>query len=66
MVYHCRHRVTGEEFAAKFASRRRLGADATGDIVHEITVNAILATCVRNVKLQDVFTTDAAFVLVME
>lgn len=65
-VYHCRHRITGEQFAVKFASRRRLGADATPDIIHEIAVNAILASCVRNVKLHDVFTTDAAFVLIME
>ncbi|KAA0202190.1 hypothetical protein HAZT_HAZT007828 [Hyalella azteca] len=65
-VYHCRHRVTGEEFAVKFSSRRRLGADATPDIIHEIAVNAILASCSHNVKLHDVFTTDTAFVLIME
>uniref|UniRef100_A0A2P2I3F1 Serine/threonine-protein kinase PKH3-like n=1 Tax=Hirondellea gigas TaxID=1518452 RepID=A0A2P2I3F1_9CRUS len=66
VVYRCRHRVTGQEFAAKFASRRRLGVDATPDIVHEITVNAILSSCARHVKLHDVFTTDTAFILIME
>ena len=66
VVYHCRHRTTGEEFAAKFASKRRLGADASPAIIHEVAVNAVLASCVRNIRLQDVFTTEQSFILIME
>ncbi|XP_047484962.1 zinc finger CCCH domain-containing protein 13-like [Penaeus chinensis] len=66
VVYHCRHRITGEEFAAKFSSRWRLGADCTADIVHEIAICVMLRPTPRAVQLQDVFKTDAEFVLVME
>ncbi|ROT69105.1 putative serine/threonine-protein kinase Nek4-like isoform X1 [Penaeus vannamei] len=66
VVYHCRHRITGEEFAAKFSSRWRLGADCTSDIVHEIAICVMLRPTPRAVQLQDVFKTDAEFVLVME
>ncbi|XP_070000008.1 uncharacterized protein [Penaeus vannamei] len=66
VVYHCRHRITGEEFAAKFSSRWRLGADCTADIVHEIAVCAMLKPTQRTVQLQDVFSTETEFILVME
>ncbi|CAL4059351.1 unnamed protein product, partial [Meganyctiphanes norvegica] len=65
-VYHVRHRVSGEEYAAKYASRWRLGVDCTGDIVHEIAVCALLRHHDRTVQLVDVFSTDNSLVLVME
>nr|XP_045610150.1 cyclin-dependent kinase-like 5 [Procambarus clarkii] len=66
VVYHCRHRITGEEFAAKFSSRWRLGADCTADILHEVAVSAILRPSQRTIQLQDVFSTQTELVLVME
>ncbi|CAL4114236.1 unnamed protein product, partial [Meganyctiphanes norvegica] len=65
-VYHCRHRVTGEEFAAKFSSRWRLGGDCTADILHEIAVSALLRHNLRTIHMQDVFSNDTELVLVME
>jgi len=64
-IYHCRHRITGQPFAAKFSERRRRNVDATAAIVHEIAVNAVNAGR-ANVRLHDVFSTDVAFVLIME
>jgi len=64
-IHHCRHRVTGRPFAAKFSQRRRRNADATPAILHEIAVNAV-NTGRANVRLHDVFRTDNAFVLIME
>ncbi|KAK7081786.1 Serine/threonine-protein kinase 17A [Halocaridina rubra] len=66
IVYHCRHRITGEEFAAKFSSRWRLGADCTADIIHEVAVCAMLKPTHRTIQLHDVFSTDTELVLVME
>lgn len=66
MVYHCRHRITGEEFAAKFSSRWRLGADCTSDILHEVGVCALLRQAKRTVQLAEVFRTETELVLVME
>ncbi|XP_066940052.1 uncharacterized protein [Macrobrachium rosenbergii] len=66
VVYHCRHRITGEEFAAKFSSRWRMGADCTADIIHEVAVCAMLKPTNRTIQLQDVFSTDTELVLVME
>ncbi|KAK8391782.1 hypothetical protein O3P69_017426 [Scylla paramamosain] len=66
VVYHCRHRITGEEFAAKFSSRWRLGADCTSDILHEVGVCALLRQAQRTVQLKEVFRTETELVLVME
>jgi len=66
VVYHCRHRVTGAAFAAKFASRQRLGEDASAAIAHEVAVNVLLNHVNVNVKLEDVFQTATDFVLVMQ
>ncbi|KAK8733594.1 hypothetical protein OTU49_006380 [Cherax quadricarinatus] len=66
VVYHCQHRITGEEFAAKFSSRWRLGSDCTTDILHEVAVCAMLRPAQRTIQLQDVFSTERELVLVME
>ncbi|XP_071524153.1 uncharacterized protein [Panulirus ornatus] len=66
IVYHCRHRITGEEYAAKFSSRWRLGADCTADILHEVAVCAMLRPAQRTIQLQDVFSTERELVLVLE
>ncbi|XP_042235940.1 citron rho-interacting kinase-like [Homarus americanus] len=66
VVYHCQHRVTGEEYAAKFSSRLRLGADCTSDILHEVAVCAMLRPAHRTIQLRDVFSTESELVLVME
>ncbi|KAK4289665.1 hypothetical protein Pmani_037383 [Petrolisthes manimaculis] len=66
VVYHCTHRITGQEFAAKFSSRVRLGIDSTKDILHEVAVCAMLKPNVRTVQLCDVFSNEEEMVLVME
>uniref|UniRef100_A0A6A7FYJ9 Serine/threonine-protein kinase PKH3-like n=2 Tax=Hirondellea gigas TaxID=1518452 RepID=A0A6A7FYJ9_9CRUS len=65
-VYRCQHRVSGVQYAAKFACRRRHGTDASSDIKHEVAVGAMLAHCHRTVRIHDVFATDAQIVLLME
>ncbi|XP_066940015.1 uncharacterized protein [Macrobrachium rosenbergii] len=66
VVYHARHRITGDEFAAKFSSRWRMGEDCTADILHEVAVCAMIKATPRAVQLQDVFSTEKELVLVME
>jgi len=66
VVYHCTHRTSGVPYAAKFAHKKRMGADATATIIHEIAVNVILNASHINVQLNDVFETRTDYVLIME
>ncbi|XP_068235888.1 serine/threonine-protein kinase 17A-like [Palaemon carinicauda] len=66
VVYHARHRISGDEYAAKFSSRWRMGEDCTADILHEVAVCAMIKATPRAVQLQDVFSTEKELVLVME
>ncbi|XP_076065454.1 uncharacterized protein LOC143039386 [Oratosquilla oratoria] len=66
VVYHCRHRLSGEEFVAKFSSRIRLGVDCTPDILHEVAVCSALGPTPRTVHLMDVFNNESHVILIFE
>ncbi|KPJ05019.1 putative serine/threonine-protein kinase CG32666 [Papilio xuthus] len=64
-VRKIRHRVTGEEFAAKFIRKRRRAADSTREIHHEVAVLALCGGCDRVVRLHEVYETRSEVAIVL-
>ena len=65
-VRKCRHRTSGIEFAAKYATKMRYGQDCTTEILHEIALMSLCTTNPRIIHLVDVFDSPTHMILVME
>ena len=65
-VRKCRHRTSGIEFAAKYATKMRYGQDCTTEILHEIALMSLCTTNPRIIHLEDVFDSPTHMILVME
>ncbi|KAL7646321.1 UNVERIFIED_CONTAM: hypothetical protein RMT77_003230 [Armadillidium vulgare] len=65
-VHRCIHRISEEEFAAKFSSKIRLGSECSADLIHEVAVCALMKDATKVVGLVDVFNTPTELILVME
>ncbi|KAK1794906.1 hypothetical protein P4O66_010102 [Electrophorus voltai] len=66
VVKKCVKRRTGLEYAAKFMRKRRKGQDCRTEIIHEIAVLELAASCQRVVSLHDVYELPSEMVLVLE
>ncbi|KAL7874150.1 hypothetical protein SRHO_G00051200 [Serrasalmus rhombeus] len=66
VVRKCVERSTGREYAAKFMRKRRKGQDCRTEIIHEIAVLELAASCQRVVNLHEVYELPSEMVLVLE
>ena len=65
-VYHCVHRGSGEEFAAKICPKRRHGIDRTTELLHDVAICSLLRHVINVVKLVEVFNAKNEIIQVME
>lgn len=65
-VRKCQSLETGENFAAKFSSRRRYGEDCSAEIYHEIALLSLCGSAPRVIQIHDVFENKNEIILVME
>ncbi|XP_076827486.1 serine/threonine-protein kinase 17A [Brachyhypopomus gauderio] len=66
VVKKCVERSSGREYAAKFMRKRRKGQDCRAEIIHEIAVLELAASCHRVVSLHEVYELPSEMVLVLE
>ncbi|XP_022529150.2 serine/threonine-protein kinase 17A [Astyanax mexicanus] len=66
VVRKCVEKSTGREYAAKFMRKRRKGQDCRTEIIHEIAVLELAASCQRVVNLHEVYELPSEMVLVLE
>lgn len=66
MVKKCVEKSSGQEYAAKFMRKRRKGQDCRAEIIHEIAVLEMAASCHRVVNLHEVYELPSEMVLVLE
>ncbi|XP_066539223.1 serine/threonine-protein kinase 17A [Hoplias malabaricus] len=66
VVRKCVEKSTGREYAAKFMRKRRKGQDCRTEIIHEISVLEMAASCQRVVNLHEVYELPSEMVLVLE
>lgn len=66
VVKKCVKKSTGQEFAAKFMRKRRKGQDCRAEIIHEIAVLELAASCHRVVSFHEVYELPSEMVLVLE
>ncbi|TRY98070.1 hypothetical protein DNTS_004437 [Danionella cerebrum] len=66
VVRKCVERSSGRTFAAKYLRKRRKGQDCRSDILHEICVLELAASCPRVIDLHEVYETSNEMVLVLE
>ncbi|KAI4904292.1 hypothetical protein NFI96_010883 [Prochilodus magdalenae] len=66
VVRKCVERSTGRVYAAKFMRKRRKGLDCRTEIIHEIGVLELAASCQRVVNLHEVYELPSEMVLVLE
>lgn len=65
-VRRCRHRSSGQRFAAKFLRKRRRSADLRPEILHEVAVLDACASSTRIVRLHQVFESAHEMILLLE
>jgi len=65
-VRRCRHRLNGQQFAAKFLRKRRRSADLRPEILHEVAVLDACASSTRIVRLHQVFESAHEMILLLE
>jgi len=65
-VRRCKHRLNGQQFAAKFLRKRRRSADLRPEILHEVAVLDACASSTRIVRLHQVFESAHEMILLLE
>lgn len=65
-VRRCKHRSSGQQFAAKFLRKRRRSADLRPEILHEVAVLEACSTSTRIVRLHQVFESAHEMILLLE
>lgn len=65
-VRRCQSLETGENFAAKFSSKRRYGEDCSAEIYHEIALLSLCGSAPRVIQIHDVFENKNEIIIVME
>lgn len=65
-VRRCKHRSSGQQFAAKFLRKRRRSADLRPEILHEVAVLDACASSSRIVRLHQVFESAHEMILLLE
>jgi serine/threonine protein kinase len=65
-VRRCKHRSSGQQFAAKFLRKRRRSADLRPEILHEVAVLDACASSTRIVRLHQVFESAHEMILLLE
>ncbi|XP_062848121.1 serine/threonine-protein kinase 17A [Trichomycterus rosablanca] len=66
VVKKCVEKSTSREYAAKFMRKSRKGQDCRAEIIHEIAVLELAASCHRVVNLHEVYELPSEMVLVLE
>ena len=70
MVRRCQHRISGEQFAAKFVQKRRWHGSRRGvkrsDIEREVSMLREVGGHANVISLSDVFETPTEIILVLE
>ncbi|PSN32264.1 hypothetical protein C0J52_25840, partial [Blattella germanica] len=65
-VRRCKHRTSGQQFAAKFLRKRRRSADLRPEILHEVAVLEACSVSSRIVRLHQVFESAHEMILLLE
>lgn len=65
-VRRCRHRSSGEKFAAKFLRKRRRSTDLRPEILHEVAILDACKASPRIVRLHKVFESAQEMILLLE
>jgi serine/threonine kinase 17 len=65
-VRRCKHRLSGQQFAAKFLRKRRRSADLRPEILHEVAVLDACTSSTRIVRLHQVFESAHEMILLLE
>lgn len=62
----CKHKATGQRYAAKFLRKRRRSEDLRPEILHEVAILDACAGSTRIVQLHKVFENAQDMVLLLE